>query len=575
MKINLTINICKNKFRDFIVLLISLFLIQTIFHILCFHEFELFGFNLFTYKVHLIQLIISTFFASIIFIKKGQVLAQILIIITTIFFYINLLYFRAFGEFIPLSNYLLVNNLQGFESSVTTLTSYIDLLFCLPIILYYFGLNISIDRNNSITLKINITTSLILSLYLTSPFILYSKDILVDHYRDFISVYNYGLISKTTVNIYKEVINNKNITFNERKIIKDYLEEKKNKNTKYNNINNKNIIISLVESLESWVIQKSLNNKEITPFINKILKNDPAIVYLPKVLTQVNGGRSSDAQLIINTGILPIKSGATCYKYTYNYFPNLGSELKNKNQYKKTITMMGYSSNAWNQKEFNNSLGFDSLIHIKNYKNDFMICDGINDKSFLQQSIEKLKEIPQPYYAQIITLSSHTPFKIPQSLKSFNTNEYNPTFLDYINSIHYVDNAIGSFIEQLKKENIYNNSIIIITGDHNTGTPTKLSTWQDMYTDICGVKSYIPFIILNSGKSLLFNHEVDQIDLYSSIIDILNIRSNWKGLGESILSESYNTEIQERKASFNDESNIWNVSDLIITKNYFKNIKSK
>ena len=56
--------------------------------------------------------------------------------------------------------------------------------------------------------------------------------------------------------------------------------------------------------------------------------------------------------------------------------------------------------------------------------------------------------------------------------------------------------------------------------------------------------------------------------------DILNIKSDWKGLGESILSESYNTKILERKASSNDESNIWNVSDLIITKNYFKNIKS-
>ncbi len=574
IKINHNNNIYQSKLKDFIILLISLFLIQTIFHILCFNEFELIGIYFFIYRVHINHFIISTIFAFLIFIKRGRITAQILIIILTLFFYSNLLYFRAFGEFIPLHDYLLISNLHGFEFSLTTLISYFDILLCLPIILCYFGLHRNINSIYNITVKTKSMSIVALFMFLTSPFILYSKDTFVEQYRNFISVYNYGLIPITTVNIYKEITKNNDITYNERKTIETYIEGKENKTKKNDKIINKNIIIILVESLESWVLQKNISNNEITPYLNAILKKDTAIVYLPKVLTQVNGGRSSDAQLIINTGILPIKNGATCYRYTHNYFPNLGSELKAKNHFKKTITMMGYSSDTWNQKEFNISLGFDSLIHIKNYKNDLMICEGLNDKSFLQQSIEKLKELQQPYYAQLITLSSHAPFKIPQSLKSFYTKNYNTTFLDYINSIHYVDNAIGSFIEQLKKENIYNNSIIIITGDHNTGVPTKLSTWQEMYSDICGEKSYIPFIIINSGKSLFINQEVDQIDLFPSIIDLLNINSDWKGLGESILSESYNTKKMERKAYFNANNNIWNVSDLIITKNYFKNTKS-
>lgn len=570
----LAINIYHKKIRDYIALFISLFLIQTIFHIFCFHKFELIGFNLFIYKVHLIQIIISALFSLLILTKKGQILGQLLIIIITTFLYVNLLYYRSFGEFIPLSNYLLLDNLHGFESSLLTLTSYFDFLFCLPLIVYNIGLNINLDPNKYIILKTNriIFISLII---IISPFILYSKDILVDRYRDFISVYNYGLISKTTINIYKEITKNNVITFEERKIINDYLKEQKKSISQNSNTIKKNIIVLLVESLESWVIQKSINNKEITPYLNNLLTKDSSIVYFPKVITQVNGGRSSDAQLIINTGILPIKNGATCFKYTYNYLPNLGSELKKNNQFKRTITMIGYSSNAWNQREFNNTLGFDTLVHIKNYKNDFMICEGINDNSFLQQSLEKLKGFQQPYYAQIITLSSHSPFIIPESLKIFKSNNYNQTFLDYINSIHYVDNAIGTFIDQLKRENIYNNSIVLITGDHNTGMPTKLPEWQEKYTDLCGVKSYIPFMILNSGKSLHINYEVDQIDLFPSIIEILNINSNWKGLGESVLSESYNLKVQERKDKFNDENSIWNISDIIITKKYFRNTKAE
>lgn len=50
IKINHNNNICQSKFKDFIILLISLFLIQTIFHILCFNEFELIGIYFFIYE---------------------------------------------------------------------------------------------------------------------------------------------------------------------------------------------------------------------------------------------------------------------------------------------------------------------------------------------------------------------------------------------------------------------------------------------------------------------------------------------------------------------------------------------
>ena len=59
IKINHNNNICQSKFKDFIILLISLFLIQTIFHILCFNEFELIGIYFFIYRVHINHFIIS------------------------------------------------------------------------------------------------------------------------------------------------------------------------------------------------------------------------------------------------------------------------------------------------------------------------------------------------------------------------------------------------------------------------------------------------------------------------------------------------------------------------------------
>ena len=51
-----------------------------------------------------------------------------------------------------------------------------------------------------------------------------------------------------------------------------------------------NCIVILAESLESWVLEKEVEGQEITPYMNKLLK-DSTTLYAPHVLTQVKGGR--------------------------------------------------------------------------------------------------------------------------------------------------------------------------------------------------------------------------------------------------------------------------------------------
>lgn len=65
----------------------------------------------------------------------------------------------------------------------------------------------------------------------------------------------------------------------------------------------------MAESLESWVLNLTVENQEITPYLNKLLK-EPSTLYAPHVLTQVNGGRSIDAQLLMLAGLLPLQTGA-------------------------------------------------------------------------------------------------------------------------------------------------------------------------------------------------------------------------------------------------------------------------
>ena len=92
---------------------------------------------------------------------------------------------------------------------------------------------------------------------------------------------------------------------------------------------------------------------------------------------------------------------------------------------------------------------------------------GLKDKEFFEQSIPKLKSLPQPFYTKFITLTNHFPFLLnpeDQYVDEFNSesgvvNRYFPT-------VRYTDEALKQFIKQLKAEGLYDNSVIVIYGDH-------------------------------------------------------------------------------------------------------------
>lgn len=76
----------------------------------------------------------------------------------------------------------------------------------------------------------------------------------------------------------------------------------------------KNLIVVLAESLGSWPIGLEIDGTEATPFMNSLAR-DTSVIYFPRVLPQVKDGRSSDAQLMLNTGLLPLESGAAASLY--------------------------------------------------------------------------------------------------------------------------------------------------------------------------------------------------------------------------------------------------------------------
>lgn len=304
-----------------------------------------------------------------------------------------------------------------------------------------------------------------------------------------------------------------------------------------------NLLIVFAESLESWVLEKKVDGKEITPCLNRLLK-EKSTLYAPNVLTQVKGGRSIDAQLMICSGLLPLMSGTYSSLYYDNTFYTIQKAmrgLKHSRSYLLTIDKVS----TWNQGAVARSFGTDTIISYHDFKmtEAFGTHKRIGDASFFKQCREKIErgEVWKPgesVYMQFVTYSGHAPFKLPNHLRTITFPASIPEkAADYMTTAHYTDKAIGDFVAYLKTLPQYKETIVVIVGDHEglasyrqelVGNPACRGLVSD--------KQLTPFIVLNSPVGMRYDKFMGQIDIYPTLLNLMQLDAyRWHGLGQSIL----------------------------------------
>lgn len=304
-----------------------------------------------------------------------------------------------------------------------------------------------------------------------------------------------------------------------------------------------NLLIVFAESLESWVLEKKVDGKEITPCLNSLLK-EKSTLYAPNVLTQVKGGRSIDTQLMICSGLLPLMSGTYSSLYYDNTFYTLQKAmrgLKHSRSYLLTIDKVS----TWNQGAVARSFGTDTIISYHDFKmtEAFGTHKRIGDASFFQQCREKIErgEVWKPgesVYMQFVTYSGHAPFKLPDHLRTITFPASIPEkAADYMTTAHYTDKAIGDFVAYLKTLPQYKETIVVIVGDHE-----GLASYRQELVDnpacrgLVSDKQLTPFIVLNSPVGMRYDKFMGQIDIYPTLLNLMQLDAyRWHGLGQSIL----------------------------------------
>lgn len=578
-----------SRWTLFIIFGLSIFVKCLLFHLFCFnyvavsslwnapHDF---------FSFYVAKLLPALSIASFVFIFKRKWWMIMASIIIDLWMVANFIYYRANDLFLDTETIMIVDNLNGFWSSIATYLNWKSLsFFVLTILLCVFlaFVNVKNERNWK---HFGIATAISVILFLGDHFAGYSTyktTTLVDcwKYSAFKVVWrmssgNYfydnwvrsqWVEAQTPLHffptfLYKQICSffygPKEISLSEEDKIN--IEEFVNKSALDTNIVKQNLVIILGESFEDWAFKmKDNNNCEITPNMNALRKQEN-ILYVNKIRSQVRRGNSGDGQMIINSGLLPIESGAACMLYGKNVYPNFAHKFE-------TSIIINPVSGIWNQKNTTYSYGYKNLKELSNPNDKW---NWVEDDETMQFSIQQCKTMNQPFCMMIITVSTHSPFSSPRKSHLSFCDGTPQIVQDYLNCMHYADSCIGVFLNLLDKHSLLNNTTLVITGDHTIFRSNLLAEIQPVAQKydlpIPQGESFCPLII--SSPTIKKHTEIDtlcyQMDIYPTILHCLGINDYyWKGFGVNLLDS---TSLQNRKIS---EEEAFRLSNLIIRSNYF------
>ncbi len=356
------------------------------------------------------------------------------------------------------------------------------------------------------------------------------------------------------------------------KKVTDYYKENKYtpSNNEYTNIfKGKNIIVIHAESMQKFAMDLTFNNKEVTPNLNKLANEG---IFFSNFYSQVGVGTSSDAEFTFNTSLMPSTKGTVFVNYFDRDYISIPKLLKEQGYY--TYSMHANTGEFWNRNTMHKSLGYDKFYNKDSYTIDETIGLGLSDKSFFRQSVDMMKQIKEeenkPFYSLLIMLSNHTPFSDLALMEDYKTTidvtidnqtvtrDYlnNTTMGNYLRSVHYADSAIGEFIDNLDKEGLLENTVLVIYGDHDARLDFEdfnLLYNYDPITDTIKTENdegyipytkynyeldrKVPFIIWTKDQNynLNVNTPMGMIDVLPTLGNMIGIHSDYQ-LGKDIMN---------------------------------------
>ncbi|WP_214480254.1 LTA synthase family protein [Bacillus sp. SM2101] len=520
-------------------------------------------------------------FGIALFIKEKRRNRYILItsFIVSFILFANVMYYREFTDFITIPLLFQANNLADLGNSIFELLHVTDIFMFVDVLILYF-----IMRKNNIRTSLTTFTNrerrayflmvaavVFFNLGLAEterPQLLtrtFDREMLVKN----IGSYNY--------HIYDLVLTSKTKAQRAFADSSEFVEIENYLNANYTEPNedffgiakDRNVIMVSMESLQSFVINETINGEEITPFLNDLIEES---YYFDNFYHQTGQGKTSDGEFLVENSLYPLGRGAVFFTNAENEFRATPEILKEEEDYYSAVFHANNKS-FWNRDVIYPNLGYDRYFSLVDYdvNEENSIGWGLKDIEFFDQSVEKLKTLPQPFYTKFITLTNHFPFELDEEDKMVDEFTSNSRTLNrYFPTVRYMDESLKSFVEQLKQEGLYENSILVFYGDHyGISENHNKAMGEFLEKDITPLDvvqlQKVPFIIHIPGVTdknpEMISKVTGQLDVKPTLLHLLGVDTKDDvHFGSDIFSEDKLDFIVLRDGSFITEDYIYTKS---------------
>lgn len=335
----------------------------------------------------------------------------------------------------------------------------------------------------------------------------------------------------------------------------------------YNGIaKNKNVFVIQLESVQEFVIGAQINGKEITPNLNQFFNENINITNMHASSYTT----TADAEHSFITAIYPSENGEAFSKYYANTYDDIFKNFKKAGY--TNIYAHGNYDTFWNRKNVFSKYQVDKVYFMNDFEDTSeLIRTYLSDELLYRQTVEYFAEAVakgEPVLYDLVAASSHKPYELAgiidkYSKVSIDVGDLLGTELgNYLEACNYADYAFGIFVDLLKEKGLYDDTVIVVFGDHygmqmyDDNLKNYLGYSQSEYNDIrmqyefsnvlCGMK--IPGV-----SNVEIDEPISKSDIKPTLAQICNVKDDFS-MGTSM---------------FNRKSYVTINNGKIITKNYY------
>jgi len=304
-----------------------------------------------------------------------------------------------------------------------------------------------------------------------------------------------------------------------------------------------NVVMIQAESVQAFVVGLEVGGRLVMPHLTRWATEG---LWFTQVADQTGHGRSSDAELITQTSLLPLADGAAAFKTASNGYTSLAGVLADRGY--GTVSAVPFDRAFWNRGISHRAYGYDTSLFGPDFEPGRKIGWGLNDRDFLGQMGDRLVELPRPFCAWMLTLSLHHPFEgFPDDLEELDVGHWaGGPVGEYLHTMHYLDQALGDLEHRLEAAGLLENTVIVVWGDHDAGFQ-----WTPDIAGLMGVSSgqigwyqsqRVPLIIKapqTLGLTEVIDRPAGQIDVAPTVAGLLGVEgSRFAWMGRNLLGNS-------------------------------------